>query len=613
MRKRWFRDNTGLELMKVLHSLDSSAIPVNMLAAVLTALNPYIDIFLSAVVIDDLIEKNYSKAIMIAVIMITADFIMGTILMLLERSVRIRRQDIYYKFKVLMRKKALELDYETMENPKMHEKIAYAERTAMLYGGIETILFHYKELLANLISVVTAVALVITMCLYRPTITKGILSVLSQPLVSGGLILIILGITLALTKKETAYFEKKHKEIFSRHTGAELLSQYLIGITQDEKAAKVIRIYDMRDMLMSNIKNLKSTMEENVYAKMGNVAKKQHFTELSTNGFLTLFSYFIVSVKILTGAISIGSFTKYTGALSQFGKSVNDSIWALHNIRTKSAFMKDFLDFLSTKEKLHTGTIPIEKRLDNDFRIEFKNVSFAYPGTDQLILKNLNCKLTLKDKMAVVGRNGAGKTTFIKLLCRLYDPTEGMITLNGIDIRKYDYEEYLTLFSVVFQDFKLFAFPIKENIAANQRIDKVKIQKCLNESGAEGVVDALPEKENTPLFNFDEEGIRVSGGELQKLAIARALYKDAPFVILDEPTAALDPISEYEIYTRFDEMVKDKTSIYISHRMSSCRFCDDIIVFDQGNIVERGNHEELLGRNGNYAKLWNAQAKYYVS
>ena len=225
----------------------------------------------------------------------------------------------------------------------------------------------------------------------------------------------------------------------------------------------------------------------------------------------------------------------------------------------------------------------------------------------------MNLKFRVGERLAVVGRNGSGKTTFIKLLCRLYDPTEGEILLNGIDIRKYSYEEYLSLFSVVFQDFKLFSFELGQNVAASVEVDEGKAKACLEQAGFGERLRELPKGLHTCLYkDFEEDGVEISGGEAQKIALARALYKDAPFLVLDEPTAALDPVAEYEVYTGFNRMVGNRTAVYISHRLSSCRFCDEIVVFDEGQIVQRGSHESLLSQPDSlYARLWNAQAKYY--
>ena len=253
----------------------------------------------------------------------------------------------------------------------------------------------------------------------------------------------------------------------------------------------------------------------------------------------------------------------------------------------------------------------MEKREDGEYELAFENVSFHYPGKEELVLKEVNCRLRIRGKLAVVGRNGAGKTTFIKLLCRLYEPTQGRITLNGVDIRKYDEEEYRRLFGVVFQDFRLFAFPVWENITAGFARSDERIWEALRQADAGELAKRLPQGLDTFLYKNVEDGVEISGGEAQKLALARALYKDAPVVILDEPTAALDPKAEAEIYAHFNKMVEGRTSIYISHRMSSCRFCDDIIVFEDGRIVERGSHETLFAAGGSYARMWNAQARYY--
>ena len=233
---------------------------------------------------------------------------------------------------------------------------------------------------------------------------------------------------------------------------------------------------------------------------------------------------------------------------------------------------------------------------------------------DSYALHRVNIRFKVGQRLAVVGMNGSGKTTFIKLMCRLYDPTEGCIMLNGINIRKYDYDEYLSLFSVVFQDFKLFSFTIGQNIAAASAYDSEKALSCLEAAGLGDRAAEMPNGLETYLYrDFDNDGIEISGGEAQKLALARALYKDAPFIILDEPTASLDPISEYEIYSRFNDIAQDKTTVFISHRLASCRFCDRIAVFDCGSIVQSGTHDELLGdERGKYFELWNAQAQYYV-
>ena len=230
-----------------------------------------------------------------------------------------------------------------------------------------------------------------------------------------------------------------------------------------------------------------------------------------------------------------------------------------------------------------------------------------------LKLKDVNLQINSGERLAVVGTNGAGKTTLIKLLLRLYIPTEGKILLNGRDINCFKYEEYAKVFSVVFQDFKLFAFSIDENICFKKAYNGQKLKSALEESGLADKIDRLPLGKETPLFKvYDDAGIELSGGEGQKLGIARALYKDSPVIILDEPTSALDPVAEYEIYQRFGGLVKGKTSIYISHRLASVRFADNIIVLDKGVIVEKGAHDVLIENNGLYSTMYHMQADYYT-
>ena len=234
--------------------------------------------------------------------------------------------------------------------------------------------------------------------------------------------------------------------------------------------------------------------------------------------------------------------------------------------------------------------------------ITVSDVSVSFGG--QLLFKDVDLKFTAGNCYGVIGANGAGKTTLIKLLCRLYEPTSGYITLNGIDIRKYSYKEYTQAFSVVFQDFHLFSLPLDENIAAGTEIDEAALQSSLAKVGLTECVQRLPQGTHTRLYNNNGTGVDLSGGEAQRTAIARALYKDAPFVILDEPTAALDPIAEAEIYEQFSQMISGKTAVYISHRMSSCKFCDRIVVLDHGRIIERGSHEKLIAEKGTYYQLY---------
>ena len=354
---------------------------------------------------------------------------------------------------------------------------------------------------------------------------------------------------------------------------------------------------------------------------------KSYFAKLAKGiaGILTAFQtvlpsllmgivYLYVCLKAWAGAFDVGMITQYVGAVTALSSAVTGIFMVAAEAVGNAYYLREVFRFLDIPNKMYQGSLTVEKRADRNYEIEFRNVSFRYPGAEDYALRHVSLKFQVGKRMAVVGQNGSGKTTFIKLLCRLYDPTEGVILLNGIDIRKYNYREYMSVFSVVFQDFQLLSLSLAQNVAAGENFDAKRVQDCLQKAGFTEIEEKFPKGLDTNIGkDFEEDGIWVSGGEGQKIAIARSLYRDAPFIILDEPTAALDPVAEYEIYSKFNEIVGDRTAVYISHRLSSCRFCDKILVFHNGEMIQQGSHEELLAKqDGKYAQLWNAQAKYYT-
>lgn len=602
----------GLNALKLVHKVDRSAIPISMLKSTLKSLYPYINLFLSSYIIDSLLNKNYESSIFYVIALIIGNFIFGIVLDILDQSTKLKSNEIEMTVQVNIRQKALSLDYESLENPATLELINTADYSSKHCGGFGYLLSNYSLILESLISIVTSVFLVIYMC-FQVSQGSGIIEIVTSTPVSLTILTVFFTITVLINSKLAKYFNNKSLEMFDTHMKLEHQVAYLLDkIITTYSTGKVIRIFGMKDMIMDETRKFRAGLGK-IYKSFRKINDENTISSTTISSIINGFSYIFVLLKVISGAISIGSFTKYVGAISQLNNATTQLAKYNDEVRIQCTFLKSYVDFLNMENKRNTGTIPIEKRTDNEYEIEFHNVSFSYPGSSKEILSNVSCKITLKDKLAIVGRNGAGKTTFIKLLCRLYDPTSGVITLNGIDIKKYNYEEYLTLFGVVFQDFNLFAFPVGQNVSSSVDSNEEKLWRCLELAGVKDRVEEMQDKLNTPLYKYDEGGVEISGGEAQKFAIARALYKDAPFVILDEPTAALDPISEYEIYSHFDELVKDKTSIYISHRMSSCRFCNDILVFDEGKIVQRGSHDELMTDIQKvYYKLWTSQAKYYV-
>lgn len=326
---------------------------------------------------------------------------------------------------------------------------------------------------------------------------------------------------------------------------------------------------------------------------------------------VTWLIYGFVCMKAWAGAYEIGNVAQYLGALTALSSAISELLVIVGDIKTNSNFLDIVFSFLDIPDNVQEGQ-QFNISMDCDYIIEFKSVSFKYANATDWALRDVNCTISKGKHIAIVGENGSGKTTFVKLLCRLYEPVEGEILLNGKNINEYSFESYIQFVSVVFQDCNLISQPIKNNISVSEQSNVVGVWKCLEMADASNYVKELTSQLNTYLYkDYDIEGINLSGGEEQKIAIARALYKSNSLLILDEPTAALDPVSESNLYKNLNNVDVSKTMLFISHRLSSCVFCDEIFVFDEGKLVQRGNHRKLVAEEGKYQVLWNAQAQYY--
>lgn len=602
---------SGLESLKIINKIDRGIIPLCLIQSLMSALFPYIELFITSYIIDAIISKSFAKVPFLLVILICVNFVTGIIIDFLNNKNNYKANYVQRKMLMLIKKKALEIDYEFMEDADILQKLSNAEYTMEHTMGYYGFIMYYRQLLEEIFKIITSISLVVTLCFISAKVDNHMINMI----VSAPVSLIIIASATLLNMKFNEMTAKKFNtvnvELHKKKMLVERRFNYYTGeVFLNYSMGKDIRIFNMFQLIHDNYK--KHMQEAKDFYDMFYYKKSKNKESLNiiSNSIYTYITYIIVILKIIAKSITIGELTKYIGSINIFNSSLINMININQRMKLQIEFVKVFNEFIKMESKKQTGSLLVEK---NDvYDIEFHNVSFKYPNSENYVLKNISCKLIEKNKVAVVGKNGAGKTTFIKLLCRLYDPTEGYISLNGIDIKEYDYESYLSIFSVVFQDFNLFAFPILENVAASRVADDEKVWNCLKLSGIYEKIKKMPNKIETNLYRYDKDGIEVSGGEAQKIAIARALYKDSAFVILDEPTSALDPISEFEIYSKFNELVEDKKSLFISHRMSSCRFCDDIIVFDDGKIVQRGDHNTLINDETNiYASLYNAQAKYY--
>lgn len=401
------------------------------------------------------------------------------------------------------------------------------------------------------------------------------------------------------------------KQSFLRLAKSNRVFGYVLYELADFRLGKDIRLYESADMMCGKAEHF-SDIQSKEWINTDTKTCKNSWVMDIVNSFRDGISYFYIGYLALTKTISIGDFSMCVSGSSTFYWSLHRIITGVQDISKRCDYAHKYIEFMEYPAAMVKGDKSVK---DGEHVIEFVNVGFKYPRSENYVLKNINLKIASGEHLSIVGLNGAGKTTFIKLLCRLYDVTEGEILIDGVNIKEYSEEEYRRLFAVVFQDFQLFAFSLRENIALNSEADDDRINEVLKQSGLYDDAQKLEHGLDTTLFkSFDEKGTELSGGQKQKTAISRALYKNAPIVILDEPTAALDPVAEYDIYRQFNTLVGGKTAIYISHRLSSCKFCDKIAVFAEETIKEYGTHDELAEiPDGIYSEMFSAQAQYYVS
>lgn len=607
MRKKDFENMWFL--WKAICRQEMKTVYVGVGAAILEAVNPYVLIVLLGRIVDAALSGMDGKGLlwMIGTAM-GVKFVLEVLQGRLNESFRKKLENFPKEFASRdLNRKALTMDYEHLEDAHARD-VRFRSFQHSFYGIGGWLMLGVHDMLKETLSILLSVCIAAPM--FR-AIPGGGGSFIGSAWCSV-LMLACLGILVFANSRISVSGTRNAVRKFFDSSAAYNKKLYYLDLLAGIEPQKDIRVMGFENVVQRDVESLFGRIRESekqqnrIYVRRG-VLQKLLF------GLSSLTIYLFVGLRAYVGAITIGNVVTYAAGMERFLLSViSISVWAGH-LKSAAMYAADYREFMELEKRKQEGTIPVEKRRDHKFSVEFVNVSFRYPGSDAYVLKDVNLKFVIGEKMAIVGKNGSGKTTFIKLLCRLYDVTEGCIKVNGIDVRKYDYREYCSLFSVVFQDFQIFAFPVGENVAAGSKVDEALAVDALRRAGLGERLEGLPKGLGTCVGkDYDEGGVSFSGGEKQKLAIARAVYKDAPFVIMDEPTAALDPEAETEVFEGFDRLVGKKTAIYVSHRLASCRFCEDILVFDDGRVVQHGSHEELVEQDGLYGQLWNAQAQYYA-
>lgn len=599
------------KLMGVFARHNRSTLVSSLCLSLLEGIRPYVSIILLGILIDELnAGAGFKRVMSFLAAGLSIAFLMQLVVAYLRDYMNARIENCMERQNRDMNRKSMEIDYEYLENPYIQEKKRKQEQVVNVRGGIYWMLIWPLDRgLTGLVSVMTAIVVAVPMFLAGgQTDQYGFIG--SHWL--SVILLAVMAVSVYGGYHSNRLNNRKIRDCFEEYNKCSKVSNYFLhNILSGSETAKDLRIFGQEKLVEEGVAG-RDGEAVGILRRMRALWMKQNSLERTLSSICGGSAYLYAGLRAYMGLISIGSVVRYAASIIKCVDGFSEVLFALSQLRETVDYGRDFLEYMEYKSDRESGTISVDNSNDGRFLLEFDHVSFRYPGSSEDVIKDLCLKLDIGERMAIVGRNGSGKTTFIKLLCRLYDATEGCIRLNGRDIREYDDMEYRNLFSVVFQDYRIFSLKVGENIAASEEMDEGKVMDALQKAGLGERLAAMGEGLDTYIGkDFSEKGVNVSGGERQKMAIARAIYKGAPFVIMDEPTAALDPVSECEVYAGFDKMVGRKTAIYISHRLASCRFCSDILVFDAGRVVQRGKHEKLVEEEGLYRKLWNAQAQYY--
>lgn len=607
-----FKNN--LRAWKILFKPCKGAFVSIFLSAFTAAASPLVTIWFSAQLLNELAGSRNPAALRNWVLLtLGATAVIMLLNAILQHWREAEESTFYANMQSVFGKKRLDMDFPNADSQRVYELQSQIWQSQNFTGyGLMQSIEIFRSGCNALFQILGGIGLSLGLFFAKIPQASG-LGFLNSPLFTVGFIALLFAAALAApvcATKGNSYWERNDEQ----GTFGNRVFGYFSSASSNRARMADMRFYKQQAIAEYYLEKndtfgMKSTFAQYAKGPMGLLIALSS----CVSAFLTGLIYLLVCIKAWAGAFGLGTATQYIGSVTSFFGGFSELMKCIGVMRINSSFLDTVFELLDTPNTMYQGSLTTEKRSDIQYDVEFRDVSFKYPGSEAYALRHVNMKFKVGSRLAVVGMNGRGKTTFIKLLCRLYDPTEGEILLNGINIRKYRYDDYMKIFSVVFQDFQLLALPLGQNVAASQTYDAARVLDCLNKAGFGEKLAKMPHGLDTYLYkSVDTEGVDVSGGEAQKIAIARALYKDSPFIILDEPTAALDPIAEAEIYSKFDEIAGDKTAVYISHRLSSCKFCDEIAVFDSGSVIQQGTHSDLLAdESGKYFELWNAQAQYY--
>lgn len=580
---------------------------------------PFISIIFSYFIINALVEKAQLGYVFTLIgAMLALNLVCYTAMRVARHFLEKYESVLEYKIDAAVSKKSFYSDYAQTEDPAVLKMLQAALEGANSNGGIANLILCGAHVFGAVLKIAYSLGLIISVFVSGTGAGEGSLYNFAASPLGGAAIIALLCGSVAVSVLVSRADARAAVEVMEGNIENNRKFSYIFSVCTNYVFGKDIRIYGMNNLLMPKVRGAQADVNE-LWNKYSNLNIKFQCATTVASYLLLFAAYAYVGLRAYYNIISIGAVAAGVSAVTSVSSSVSTFLELLTAVKRNASYLKYYSDYLALPSAIGYGKL---ESVPDFMNIEFKNVSFKYPGQSVYALKNVSFKINSGEKIAFVGKNGAGKTTLIKLLLRFYPLTEGEILINGVNIEQFSRSALYDLFAAVFQDFKLFSYALKENVdcgeldengkTSAENIEK-RVVECLTGAGVYGRFKNEQKGINSVLYqNNREDGIEISGGEAQKIAIARALYKNAPAVILDEPTSALDPIAEAEVYEKFNYLIGGKTSIFVSHRMSSCRFCDRIVVFDGGSIAQLGTHDQLLKEGGAYSEMWNAQAKYYA-
>lgn len=578
------------KLIKILKDVDKKFLLTILLETIAFSAIPFVQLLLTNQSINMLMSgSEYKDYLLLICLILLALLIVNIINIKLNIHNNIKGNLIGQKMYAKIFDKCLHMDYEKLQRKNIQDKKQLATM-AFEGGSLAQLITYLKTVVGNAIVILGVVSVVVLVD------WKLMVLVLVIAAINGRQI---------LKAKKIQYNADKEMNPINRRI------EYFINMGSDFAVAKEVRLYNIADKLLNEYNHLYNETFK-ILKKVFLVNEQNQKIASFVNSLLEYAIYIMLGYRvIIMKDMTIAEFSTYALAIRTFSSSMVQIMEVCGEIEKNSMYLKDYFEFINIESEFEKSNKKIKK---GNYEIKFDNVSFKYPDCEEYALKNINFTLSEGEKLSIVGENGSGKTTLVKLLTRLYEPTEGNIYLNGVNIKEIEYNEYLNIFSTVFQDFNIYAFTVRDNITMFSKTDESRLLAILEQIGMKEKVETQKYGLDTFIYRvYDDDGIEFSGGQNQKIAIARAIYKNSPIVIMDEPTAALDPRAENEIFANFNDMVEGKTAVYISHRLSSCVFSDHIMVLEKGKIVEYGNHKELVRQGGLYSDLFHMQAQYYVA